>query len=81
MVKQLLLKRAAVVVALSVAAGGVWAQGLDEAGAKLYPNFVTDDMLLNADKESSNWLLYGRDYQTTRYSPLASINQSNVRNL
>jgi len=81
MVKQLLLKRAAVVAALSVAAGGVWAQGLDEAGAKLYPNFVTDDMLLNADKESSNWLLYGRDYQTTRYSPLASINQSNVRNL
>lgn len=81
MVKQLLLKRAAVVVALSVAAGGVWAQGLDEAGAKLYPNFVTDDMLLNADKDASNWLLYGRDYQTTRYSPLASINQSNVRNL
>lgn len=81
MVKQLLLKRAAVVAALSVAAGGVWAQGLDEAGAKLYPNFVTDDMLLNADKDASNWLLYGRDYQTTRYSPLASINQSNVRNL
>jgi alcohol dehydrogenase (cytochrome c) len=81
MVKQLLLKRAAVVAALSVAAGGVWAQGLDEAGAKLYPNFVTDDMLLNADKDAQNWLLYGRDYQTTRYSPLAAINQGNVKNL
>jgi len=81
MVKQLLLKRAAVVAALSVAAGGVWAQGLDEAGAKLYPNFVTDDMLLNADKDASNWLLYGRDYQMTCYSPFAAINQSNVKNL
>jgi len=81
MVKQLLLKRAAVVAALAVASSGAWAQGLDEAGAKLYPNYVTDDMLLNADKDAQNWLLYGRDYQTTRYSPQTQVNQSNVKNL
>ncbi len=81
MVKQLLLNRAAVVAAFALASGGAWAQGLDEAAAKLYPNYVTDDMLLNADKDAQNWLLYGRDYQTTRYSPLTQVNQSNVKNL
>lgn len=82
MVKQLLhYKRAAVVAALAVASSGAWAQGLDSAEAKLYPNYVTDDMLLNADKDASNWLLYGRDYQTTRYSPLAQVNRDNVKKL
>jgi alcohol dehydrogenase (cytochrome c) len=79
MVKQ--YTRAAVVAALAVASSGAFAQGLDEAGAKLYPNYVTDDMLLNADKDASNWLLYGRDYQTTRYSPLTQVNQQNVKSM
>jgi alcohol dehydrogenase (cytochrome c) len=74
-------KRAAVVAALAVASSGAWAQGLDSAESKLYHNYVTDDMLLNADKDASNWLLYGRDYQTTRYSPLAQINQGNIKKL
>jgi alcohol dehydrogenase (cytochrome c) len=74
-------KRAAVVAALAVASSGAWAQGLDSAESKLYHNYVTDDMLLNADKDASNWLLYGRDYQTTRYSPLATINQGNIKKL
>jgi alcohol dehydrogenase (cytochrome c) len=74
-------KRAAVVAALAVASSGAWAQGLDSAESKLYHNYVTDDMLLNADKDASNWLQYGRDYQTTRYSPLAQINQGNIKKL
>jgi alcohol dehydrogenase (cytochrome c) len=74
-------KRAAVVAALAVASSGAWAQGLDSAESKLYHNYVTDDMLLNADKDASNWLHYGRDYETTRYSPLASINQGNIKKL
>jgi alcohol dehydrogenase (cytochrome c) len=81
MVKPLLLKRAAVVSALAVASSGAWATGLEEAEARLYANYVTDDMLLNADKDASNWLLYGRDYQTTRYSPLTQVNQSNIKQL
>lgn len=79
MVKQ--IKYAAAVAAFAVASSGAYATGLEEAVAKLYPNYVTDDMLLNADKDASNWLLYGRDYQTTRYSPLQQVNQSNVKNL
>ncbi|MBI1397758.1 MAG: PQQ-dependent dehydrogenase, methanol/ethanol family [Betaproteobacteria bacterium] len=82
MVKKLFhFKGAAVVAALTVASSGVWAQGLDEAGSTLYPNYVTDDMLLNADKDAQNWLLYGRDYHTTRYSPLTQINRDNVKKL
>jgi len=75
------VKGAVVLAALAVASSGAWAQGLDSAEAKLYPNYVTDDMLLNADKDASNWLLYGRDYQTTRYSPLAGVNKGNIKNL
>ena len=56
-------------------------QGVDTLESKLYPNYVTDDMLLNADKDAQNWLHYGRDYQTTRYSPLTQVNQDNVKKL
>lgn len=42
---------------------------------------VTDDMLLNAHKEASNWLMAGRDYAGTRYSPLARITTKNVKRL
>ena len=78
------LKQAA--LALSAAAvaaipGLVSAQGVDTLESKLYPRYVTDDMLLNADKDASNWLHYGRDYQTTRYSPLTAVNRDNVKNL
>jgi alcohol dehydrogenase (cytochrome c) len=79
--KHLHIKGAAVLAALTVASSGAMATGLEQAEAKLFPNYVTDDMLLNADKDASNWLLYGRDYQTTRYSPLATVNKGNIKNL
>ena len=77
-------KRAAVslaAIAAFGASGVVSAQGVDVLESKLYPNYVTDDMLLNADKDAQNWLHYGRDYQTTRYSPLTQINRDNVKKL
>jgi alcohol dehydrogenase (cytochrome c) len=84
MVKQLSLKQAALSLAAAAAlgtSGYVCAQGVDSLESKLYPNYVTDDMLLNADKDASNWLLYGRDYQTTRYSPLKQVNRENIGKL
>jgi alcohol dehydrogenase (cytochrome c) len=42
---------------------------------------VTDKMLLEAHKEASNWLMAGRDYAGTRYSPLAKINVKSVKRL
>ncbi len=68
-------------IAAAVVGGQAFAQGLDEAGAYLYSNYVTDDMLLNADKDANNWLHYGRDYSATRYSPLAQINVHNINRM
>lgn len=42
---------------------------------------VTDERLLNAGKDGSNWLVYGRDYNSTRFSPLKQINSKNVKKL
>jgi alcohol dehydrogenase (cytochrome c) len=57
------------------------AQGVDILEAIQKPGYVTDDMLLNADKDPNNWLLYGRDYATTRFSPLTQINAGNIKKL
>ncbi len=42
---------------------------------------VTDERIANADKETGNWLSYGRSYDEQRYSPLAQINADNVAGL
>jgi alcohol dehydrogenase (cytochrome c) len=84
MVKQLSLKQAALTVAAAAAFGTsvhVMAQGVDTLESKLYPRYVTDDMLLNADKDHSNWLHYGKDYESTRYSGLKQVNKDNVKKL
>lgn len=40
-----------------------------------------DQRQLNADKDPDNWLLYGRNYQAWRYSPLTQITRDNVGQL
>jgi alcohol dehydrogenase (cytochrome c) len=42
---------------------------------------VTFERLVNADREPQNWLMNHRTYDAQRYSPLARINQSNVKGL
>src|SRR5207249_11299185 len=42
---------------------------------------VTDDRLLNADRDAANWLMYNRTYSGWRYSPLDQVNASNVKKL
>jgi alcohol dehydrogenase (cytochrome c) len=42
---------------------------------------VTNDRLLSADSSSSDWILYGRDYSSHRYSTLTQIDRSNVKSL
>jgi alcohol dehydrogenase (cytochrome c) len=42
---------------------------------------VTDQRLLDAEKDPSNWLTYYRTYNGWRYSPLAQINVQNVKRL
>jgi alcohol dehydrogenase (cytochrome c) len=42
---------------------------------------ITFERLVNADREPQNWLMNHRTYDAQRYSPLARINRSNVKNL
>ena len=42
---------------------------------------VTEERLLNAGKDPNDWLIYGRDYASTRYSALDQINAGNVAKL
>lgn len=42
---------------------------------------TTGERIINADREPQNWLSTGRNYQETRFSPLAEINQNNVSKL
>jgi alcohol dehydrogenase (cytochrome c) len=42
---------------------------------------VTYERLLNTAKEPRNWLMYGGDYSSNRYSGLTQITPANVKNL
>jgi alcohol dehydrogenase (cytochrome c) len=51
------------------------------AAARPLEGGVTYERLLKASAEPHNWLMYWGDYQGTHYSPLKSINTSNVSRL
>ena len=42
---------------------------------------VTPERILNAAREPQNWLTYGGDYSSQRYSTLRQITPQNVKNL
>lgn len=42
---------------------------------------VTTEDLLNAQDNTADWLIYGRDYRNQRFSPLAQITPENVAQL
>ena len=57
------------------------AQGSGAGAASASPHtVVTNDMLLQA-AQSGDWLMYGHNYSNNRFSPLATINTTNVRSL
>lgn len=45
------------------------------------PSAIDDRRLLTADQDANNWLHTGRTYANQRFSPLKSINRSNVKRL
>src|ERR1700694_4028840 len=51
------------------------------AHAAEYKMTVNKDRLINAAKETQNWLMMNGDYGSTRYSKLAQINRDNVKDL
>src|SRR5678815_4039022 len=42
---------------------------------------ITDTSLREADRDASNWLMYGRTYDDHRFSPLTQINEETVSKL
>jgi alcohol dehydrogenase (cytochrome c) len=50
-------------------------------GGALWAQEVTSQRLIEADKDSRNWLQYARTYNAWRYSPLDQINRTNIRKL
>ena len=50
-----------------------------EADSALKP--VTPQRLLSGTAESRDWLMYGGNYDNTRFSPLTDIDRSNVKKL
>ena len=63
------------------ACGALLALPLALTASQALAQGVTDDMLLNAHKESDNWRMVGRDYMSTRFSPLTQVNTKNVKRL
>jgi alcohol dehydrogenase (cytochrome c) len=54
---------------------------LSPAPAQLLAQDVTYDQLLHADSAPQDWLMYGGNYKSQRFSRLAQINRANVRSL
>ena len=55
--------------------------GMGPASAAGSPAPVNAARLDSAERDSSNWLSYGRTYSEQRYSPLAKISDSNAKQL
>ena len=57
------------------------AAGIAGRSPALAEDGITQERLLNADKEAGNWLHHHKDYSATRFSDLKEINAGNVKNL
>ncbi|MBX6333627.1 MAG: PQQ-binding-like beta-propeller repeat protein, partial [Gemmatimonadaceae bacterium] len=57
------------------------ASGGDSSLARGPALHVTDQMLLAAAENPSDWITYGRDYTNRRYVPFTQIDRDNVRHL
>ena len=42
---------------------------------------VSEKMLIGAQDEANNWRMVGRDYMSTRFSPLKQVNTKSVKRM
>lgn len=54
---------------------------LGAAGLQTHAKPVASDRLLQAHRDSADWLMYARTYDSQRFSPLSQINTKNVGEL
>src|SRR5580765_112244 len=55
--------------------------GIAQAQAADAPASVDSQRMISADRDTANWLSYGRTYSEQRFSPLAKINADNAKQL
>jgi len=72
---------ATLVASAACTGGGGGGGGGGGMTMKASPNTVVTNDMLGSAATSSDWLMYGHNYSNNRYSPLNTINTSNVRNL
>ncbi|MGH9695517.1 MAG: PQQ-dependent dehydrogenase, methanol/ethanol family, partial [Bryobacteraceae bacterium] len=75
LIRKRFLLRASVLATVIAAVGIAGAQTVRAADE------VTQERLLNADKEPGNWLHHHKNFSATRFTTLKDINSSNVKNL
>ena len=75
LMRQRFLLRASMLATMIAAVGIAGAQPARAADE------VTQERLLNADKEPGNWLHHHKNFSGTRFSALKDINRDNVKNL
>jgi len=68
-------------VKAGVAGLGAAAMLLAASASVAAQDYVTDEMLLEADKDPNNWLMAPRDYAGTRYSPLSQVDTDSISRL
>ncbi|HYM01244.1 MAG TPA: PQQ-dependent dehydrogenase, methanol/ethanol family, partial [Blastocatellia bacterium] len=49
--------------------------------AKDSASSIDDSSLRNADSRTGDWIIHGRNYAETRFSPLSKISAENVKDL
>ncbi len=59
----------------------VFVVSLFPGAARLLAQDVSYEQLLHADSTPQDWLMYGGDYQSQRFSRLTQINRENVHSL
>ena len=69
-----------VVTFLTLVSGACTQPGVPE-GKHARPADVNESRIVHADRESGNWMTYGRTYDEQRFSPLKQVNDRNVSQL
>lgn len=69
------------VVTFLMLVSGACTQSRVPAGTHARPADVNESRIVHADRESGNWMTYGRSYDEQRFSPLNQINDRNVSQL
>jgi quinohemoprotein ethanol dehydrogenase len=68
-------------VVLVVTLSATGCKSTSQTHTSIKPADIASTRLINADRETANWITHGRTYDEQRFSPLSQINDKNVSRL